>query len=129
MRMPVRTILRGLALAAVVPLAACTTSGPGGAPMAPASAVEPVLADPCIKAASMKYYVLPYRASALSAERKGRVYEVTMKVDVRDALCTVTPKGKVISLVDTTPKSADQIAAEEKAKEKEGKAGKKAKAD
>ena len=38
-----------------------------------------------------------------------------MKADVRDALCLVSDKGKVISLTDTTPKSANQIAAEEAA--------------
>lgn len=46
------------------------------------------------------------------------INEVSLKVDIRDALCTVTDKGKVRSVVDTMPKSADQVAAEEAAANK-----------
>lgn len=120
MRSPVRITLQSLAVVALLPAAACTTTtGPGGMPVAsaPVSTVDPALARPCIDAAAAKYYVMQDRASALSADQKGKVYEVKMKVDTRDALCTVTSKGKVVSVVDTTPMGADQLAADKKAEE------------
>ncbi|MDA4634285.1 hypothetical protein NZA98_24860, partial [Escherichia coli] len=46
-----------------------------------------------------------------------------LKVDIRNALCTVTDKGKVRSVVDTMPKSADQVAAEEAAAAKKAAGG------
>lgn len=117
MQIAVRTALAGLAIMGAAGLAACTTDGGGMAPQASSPAIDPTLATACANAASAKYFVAPERARAISAEKKGGVYEVTMKVDTRDALCTVTSAGSVSSLVDTTPMSADQLAAEKKAQE------------
>ena len=41
--------------------------------------------------------------------------QVILKVDLRDAVCTVSAGGVVKSVIDTSPKSADQIAAEAQA--------------
>lgn len=112
-----RTALAGLAMIGAVGLAGCTTDGGGMAPQISAPSVDPTLATACANAASAKYFVAPERARAVSFQKKGGVYEVTMKVDTRDALCTVTSAGSVSSVVDTTPMSADQIAAEKKAQE------------
>ena len=117
MHVAIRTALAALAIIGAAGLAACTTDGGGMAPQASAPAVEPTLAAACANAASQKYFVAPERARAVSAEKKNGAYEVTMKVDTRDALCSVTSKGSVTSVVDVTPKSADQIAAEKKAQE------------
>jgi len=38
--------------------------------------------------------------------------DVDLKVDLRTAVCQVSANGSVRSVVDTSPKSADQIAAE-----------------
>jgi hypothetical protein len=62
-----------------------------------------------------KYFIGPERVTLLGASREGGSTAVRMKADVRDALCLVSDKGKVISLTDITPKSANQIAAEEAA--------------
>jgi hypothetical protein len=77
--------------------------------------VDAAVGDPCTEAAMAKYFVGPERVTLLSAHREGASTAVRMKADVRDALCLVSDKGKVISLTDTTPKSANQIAAEEAA--------------
>jgi hypothetical protein len=114
MSAPIRMILASLAIASASALAACTTEGGGPAPEA-ASSVQPTLATACVDAASQKYFMAASRARAISAERKGKDYEVVMKVDTRDALCTVTAKGSVLSVVDTSPMSADQAAADKKA--------------
>jgi hypothetical protein len=96
-------------------LAGCTTTGAGApisvVPVAPA--VDAALAVPCQEAAGDKYFMDPERVVALSSSVVGANTVVVMKADVRDAACTLNAKGKVVSLVDTTPKSADQIAAEE----------------
>ena len=62
-----------------------------------------------------KYFIGPERVTLLGASPQGGSTAVRMKADMRDALCLVSDKGKVISLTDTTPKSANQIAAEEAA--------------
>jgi hypothetical protein len=62
-----------------------------------------------------KYFIGPERVTLLGASRDGASTAVRMKADVRDALCLVSDAGKVISLTDTTPKSANQLAAEEAA--------------
>ncbi len=62
-----------------------------------------------------KYFIGPERVTLLGASAQGTSTAVRMKADVRDALCLVSAKGTVISLTDTTPKSANQIAAEEAA--------------
>ena len=94
-------------------VAACTTGG-ASVPVKPmAPAVEPAIAVPCQEAAGEKYFMDPERVIALSSSNDGANTIVVMKADVRDAVCTLNGKGKVVSIVDTTPKSADQIAAEE----------------
>jgi hypothetical protein len=77
--------------------------------------VDPAVGDPCTEAAMAKYFIGPERVTLLSASREGASTAVRMKADVRDALCLVSDKGKVSSLSDITPKSANQIAAEEAA--------------
>ena len=62
-----------------------------------------------------KYFIGPERVTLLARARREVSTAVRMKADVRDAVCLVSAKGKVISLTDTTPKSANQIAAEEAA--------------
>ena len=103
----------------------CTTGGDGPAvPLRPA--VDAALAVPCQEAAGDKYFMDPERVIALSSNPAGKNTDVYLKVDSRDARCTVNAKGKVLSLVDTSPKSADQMAAEElKAAEAAGGAVKK----
>ena len=94
-------------------LSGCTTSG-GVVPVKPVvPAVDAALAVPCQEAAGDKYFMDPDRVIAVSSSASGKNNVVVLKVDSRDALCTVNAKGKVVSLVDTSPKSADQIAAEE----------------
>ncbi len=77
--------------------------------------VDPAVGDPCTEAAMAKYFIGPERVTLLSASPQGGSTAVRMKADVRDALCLVSAKGTVISLTDTTPKSANQIAAEDAA--------------
>lgn len=113
--------LAGLATLSIL-VSACSTSGPS-VPVKPiAPAVDPNLAVPCQEAAGEKYFMDPERVVALSSIVEGTNTVVIMKADVRDAVCTINAKGKVVSVVDTTPKSADQIAAEE-AKAAEAAAG------
>lgn len=98
----------------VLALAGCQT---GGAIISrpPPVVVDPALGDPCIEAAMAKYFIDASRVTLLTANPQGGSTAVVMKADVRDAVCLVSAKGKVISLTDTTPKSANQIAAEEAA--------------
>jgi hypothetical protein len=99
-------------------LAGCQipSSGPIRSLAIPAPApVDPAVGDPCTEAAMAKYFIGPERVTLLGASAQGGSTAVRMKADVRDALCLVSAKGKVISLTDTTPKSANQIAAEEAA--------------
>jgi hypothetical protein len=77
--------------------------------------IDPAVGDPCTEAAMAKYFIGPERVTLLGASPQGGSTAVRMKADVRDALCLVSDKGNVISLTDTTPKSANQIAAEEAA--------------
>lgn len=74
--------------------------------------VEPSLADPCITAAANKYF-LPEKVISAVDSRSGAAggTDVILKVDLRSAVCSVTAKGTVRSVVDTTPMSADQAAA------------------
>ena len=105
-------ILAGLALSACqIP-----SSGPVRSLAIPAPApVDPAVGDPCTEAAMAKYFIGPERVTLLGASPQGGSTAVRMKADVRDALCLISAKGTVISLTDTTPKSANQIAAEEAA--------------
>jgi hypothetical protein len=108
-------VIVGLALSAcqIPPL---TASAPIRSLAIPApEPVDPAVGDPCTEAAMAKYFIGPERVTLLSAGREGASTAVRMKADLRDALCLVSDKGKVISLTDTTPKSANQIAAEEAA--------------
>ncbi|GAA0601389.1 hypothetical protein [Paenochrobactrum glaciei] len=130
-----RTGTRFIILAMIAPLvAACTTTtapkGTTGATQPKAQMpisgsasssgffapvtkyVEPSLADPCITAAANKYF-LPEKVISAVDSRSGAAggTDVILKVDLRSAVCSVTAKGTVRSVVDTTPMSADQAAA------------------
>ncbi|EJN01697.1 hypothetical protein [Phyllobacterium sp. YR531] len=123
MRLPTIILCRIAPLAVLIPLAACSTTDepnmrpsimPTFAPVRPP--VDAALADPCISAAASKYYLTENHITAIDAEPiGGGINQVRLKADIRDAMCTVTDKGKVRSVVDTMPKSADQVAAEEAA--------------
>ncbi len=125
MRLPTNILSRIAPLAVLIPLAACSTTGqPPLVPMIPTFApvrppVNSALADPCISAAATKYFLSESNIKAVDSEAiGGGVNQVRLKVDLRDSMCTVTDKGKVRSIVDTMPKSADQIAADEAAARK-----------
>lgn len=92
------------------------------------SNVEPELAKPCITAAANRYYI-PERVITAVDSRAGRGgnKEVMLKVDLRDARCTISANGTVRSIVDTSPMSADQKAANEAAAAKKSKSAKKKK--
>ncbi len=94
-------------------LVGCTTTGDGYSVTPAAPAVDANLAVPCQEAAGEKYFMDPDRVIAVSSNAAGKETQVMLKVDSRDAVCTLNAKGKVTSLVDTSPKSADQLAAEE----------------
>ncbi|MHC1548717.1 hypothetical protein [Phyllobacterium sp. K27] len=123
MRLPNNILCRIAPLAILVPLAACSTTSepnmrptilPTFAPVRPP--VDAALADPCIAAAASKYFLTERHITAVDAQPiGGGVNQVRLRADIRDAMCTVTDKGTVRSVVDTMPKSADQVAAEEAA--------------
>jgi hypothetical protein len=134
MRLPINILCRIAPLAILIPLAACsTTSEPDMRPRPVAATpsimpsfipsytparppVDSALAAPCISAAASKYFLAESNITAVDVEPAGGgVNHVRLKADIRDAMCTVTDKGKVRSVVDTMPKSADQAAAEEAA--------------
>jgi hypothetical protein len=71
------------------------------------------IADPCRNATGDKYFIDPNRVGVVSSVQQGSQTLVIMKADTRDALCTLNKKNKVVSIVDTSPKSADQVLAEE----------------
>jgi hypothetical protein len=110
MRLAVSAVL---GVFAAIGLSGCATSGGGGPVIPVRPAVDAAVAVPCQEAAGDKYFMDPDRVAAVSSNSVGKSTQVYLKVDTRDALCTVSDKGKVLSLVDTSPKSADQIAAEE----------------
>ena len=97
---------------------ATTTASPIAklASLAPSRSVDPELAKACANSAANKYF-LPTRVINAVDSRKAAdgSTQVILKVDLRDAVCTVSPSGVVKSVVDTSPKSADQIAAEAQA--------------
>lgn len=128
----VRTGTRFFLLAMLAPLAAaCTTTVPviPGTPQsqmpvsasstlprflpAPVKYVDPALSGPCITAAADKYF-LPEKVISATDTRPGAggSTDVVLKVDLRSAICSVSANGSVRSVIDTTPKSADQAAAE-----------------
>ena len=118
-------------IAMLAPLAAaCTTTtqnatvpGKSEAPVAassvsfprfvPTYSVDSSLAQPCIIAAANKYF-LPERAITAVNSRPGAGggTDVDLKVDLRTAVCQLSAGGSVRSVIDTSPKSADQVAAE-----------------
>lgn len=125
MRLPTNPLSRIAALAVLIPLAACSTTGePNMMPTIPTFApirppVNSALAEPCISAAATKYFLSESNIKAVDVEAVGGgVNQVRLKADLRGAMCTVTDKGKVRSVVDTMPKSADQVAAEQAAAQK-----------
>jgi hypothetical protein len=81
----------------------------------PPPVIDEALSTPCIEAAMAKYFIDDTRVQLLGLSSQGTSSVITMKADTRDAVCTVSAKGKVISLVDTSPKSENQILAEEAA--------------
>lgn len=85
----------------------------GGTPAPVVSQVDNDIAVACQEAAGDKYFMDSGLVTAISSSKDGSNTVVVLKVDSRDALCTLNGKNKVISVVDTSPKSADQIAAEE----------------
>lgn len=85
----------------------------GGTPTPVVSHVDNDIAVACQEAAGDKYFMDSGLVTAISSSKEGANTVVVLKVDTRDALCTLNAKGKVTSVVDTSPKSADQIAAEE----------------
>ncbi|MGO4452154.1 hypothetical protein AB4Y96_24810 [Phyllobacterium sp. TAF24] len=130
MRLPTSLFSRIAPLAILVPLAACSTTGEPsmGPTFATFSPVRPPvsseLAGPCIAAAASKYVLSERNIRAVDEREVGAgLNEVSLKVDIRDALCTVSDKGKVRSVVDTMGKSADQAAAEEAAAAKKAAGG------
>ncbi|MGH6762873.1 MAG: hypothetical protein ACRECW_14935 [Phyllobacterium sp.] len=115
----VRNATRLLIISTVLPLAAaCTISSPGSAPkfIAPIQirpSVPASLADPCAEAAAQKYFMSSDRVVAIDTRPAGAGFtNVVLKVDSRDAVCTISDKGVVRSVIDTSPMSADQAAAE-----------------
>ena len=107
-----RSAIACLPLLSLFAVSACSTSG-GSVPVRPVvPAVAAEIAVPCQEAAGDKYFMDPDRIIAVSSSPSGNNTAVVLKADSRDALCTLNAKGKVVSLVDTSPKSADQIAAE-----------------
>ena len=122
-------------VAATLGLSGCVTTGPqdgvlvgpadgadtrrpigglfSGTPAPAVSQVNNDIAVACQEAAGDKYFMDSGLVSAISSSKDGGNTIVVLKVDTRDALCTLNAKNKVISVVDTSPKSADQTAAEE----------------
>ncbi|MBN9044678.1 MAG: hypothetical protein J0H18_03300 [Rhizobiales bacterium] len=144
------TVARFLAIAMLVPLAACATDVPttttatapaktdapapqassssSGFFSAPVHSVDASLAQPCIRAAAAKYYLPEKVISAVNSHPgAGGGTDVDLKVDLRTAVCQLTAKGRVRAVIDTSPMSADQAAALAAAA-KESAAPKKAKA-
>ena len=80
------------------------------------SNVAPELANPCITAAANRYYI-PERVITAVDSRSGGGgnTDVILKVDSRDARCSISANGTVRSVVDTSPMSADQRAANDAA--------------
>jgi hypothetical protein len=80
------------------------------------SDVAPELANPCISAAAGRYFIPERVVTAIdSRPAGGGNTDVILKVDSRDVRCTVSANGSVRSVVDTSPMSADQRAANEAA--------------
>ncbi|MFC4626230.1 hypothetical protein ACFO1V_13620 [Daeguia caeni] len=109
------------------PVAAPPVAGPSFPSFVPAPrSVDASLAQPCIIAAANKYF-LPERVISAVNSRPGAGggTDVDLKVDKRTAVCQLNANGSVRAVIDTTPKSADQIAAEEAAARESAAAGKK----
>ncbi len=136
-----KNAFRWMFLAVLAPvLAACNTTGTsssgsksGQMPISqsstsarflkPVKQVAPELADPCIIAAANKYFLPVHVIHAVDTRPSaGGGTDVVMQVDLRSAVCKVSSSGNVRSVIDTTPMSADQAAAEAAAKEKANKA-------
>lgn len=129
----VRAGARFFTIAMLAPLAAaCTTTAPvattpgvtdspvpASSPSfsnfipSPVRSVDYALAQPCITSAANKYF-LPEHAIKAVDSRPGANggTDVDLKVDLRTAVCHVNANGGVRAVVDTSPKSADQVAAE-----------------
>jgi|GEM_PF-1907307 len=70
----------------------------------PSSYVDPDMANACIAASASKYYLPARVIKAMNTRAAGDgLTQVIMKVDLRDAVCTVDASGNVRSVVDTTP--------------------------
>lgn len=79
----------------------------------PVVSIDPIIAESCINAAANKYF-LPASVIRVvnSRPRSGGGTDVDLQVDLRTAVCQVSAGGNVTSVIDTMPKSADQVAAE-----------------
>lgn len=107
-----------VALTGVISLTGCVTNqtkstGSSVPQFSAARSVDPVMAKACIISAANKYY-LPTRVIHAADTQKGvdGSTVIRLKVDIRDALCSITKSGTVRSVVDVSPKSDDQIEAE-----------------
>lgn len=94
-------------------------SGTSGRFLTPKKRIDPELEEPCVIAAANKYF-LPVRVIRAVDTRAGANggTDVIMQVDLRSAVCQVSAAGIVRNVIDTTPMSADQAAAEAAAREK-----------
>ena len=139
MRGPLGKSGRLLFVAMLAPLAACstTTQSPKAnadvevsstAPrfniprFTPAVSIDPVIEESCIHTAANKYF-LPTSVIRVtnSRPRSGGGTDVDLQVDLRTAVCQVSASKNVIAVIDTMPKSADQVAAEAAAAAQSGK--------
>lgn len=94
-------------------VAGCTTTDSGNTGNLFGGYVNPDMARACVNTGANKYYMPTNAIRAVNSQKLSNgSTQVTMKVDARDAICTISASGNVISFVDTTPKSADQVAAE-----------------
>jgi len=98
-------------------LAGCETTGSTGRAAVSSRHVDSDMAHACIIAAANRYYLPTRVISAVdSRSQVDSSTQIIMRVDLRSAVCTINASGSVRSVIDTTPKSADQVAAEKQAR-------------
>ncbi|UXN04578.1 MULTISPECIES: hypothetical protein [unclassified Bartonella] len=118
-----RLLTFGAAIFSFGILGGCVTNTNDGSgkiikPFTPKASLTTPAAQACINAAANKYYLPTKVIKALdSAKAQDGSTVLTLKVDLRDARCVINSNGSVRSVVDTSPKSADQIEAEKAAAE------------
>jgi len=104
-----------VAACTVAPLNTTTPAGSFNTAFAASKNIDPVTANACITSAANKYYLPTRVIKAVGSKKSAGTMHVFLKVDVRDAVCVVSPSGSVRSVIDTTAKSADQAVAEKRA--------------